>query len=281
MTKSISVLGKPTESIRDNGRGRERRGPSCLCEPTILPRRKPREGPTRDSEAEDEAVHGLSGHRCGPRADWRRQRRGSKDGRAMVRRGAEAWPRSQSQTQGRGDPRRASVCGAEIQGSRGFRLRETPHTKKPGRGDARPALSSSPASPCRTSSPASARQVSGLPCTAPRAPPATPASAGKSHRKRISRTQAATPRRPPRSLPSRLTRAASESSRERRSRRGLAMSPRRLHCAVGRPVRRGGRGPSPGLALTRSNRKCLQMFRMFFGWENNSQVNSSTLRRRL
>lgn len=34
----------------------------------------------------------------------------------------------------------------------------------------------------------------GLPCTAPRAPPATPASAGKSHRKRISRTQAATPR---------------------------------------------------------------------------------------
>lgn len=154
MTKSISVLGKPTESIRDNGRGRERRGPSCLCEPTILPRRKPREGRTRDSEAEDEAVHGLSGHRCGPRADSRRQRRGSKDGRAMVRRGAEAWPRSQSQTQGRGDPRRASVCGAEIQGSRGFRLRETPHTKKPGRGDARPALSSSPAS---------ARQVSGSP----------------------------------------------------------------------------------------------------------------------
>lgn len=153
MTKSISVLGKPTESIRVNGRGRERRGPSCLCEPTILPRRKPREGRTRDSEAEDEAVHGLSGHRCGPRADWRRQRRGSKDGRAMVRRGAEAWPRSQSQTQGRGDPRRASVCGAEIQGSRGFRLRETPHTKKLGRGDARPALSSSPASPCRTSSP--------------------------------------------------------------------------------------------------------------------------------
>lgn len=88
----------------------------------------------------------------------------------------------------------------------------------------------------------------GLPCTAPRAPPATPASAGKSHRKRISRTQAATPRRPPRSLPSRLARAASESSRERRSRRGLAMSPRRLHCAVGRPVRCGGRGPSPGLA---------------------------------
>lgn len=170
----------------------------------------------------------------------------------MVRRGAEAWPRSQSQTQGRGDPRRASVCGAEIQGSRGFRLRETPHTKKLGRGDARPALSSSPASPCRTSSPASARQVSGLPCTAPRAPPVTPASAGKSHRKRISRTQAtpchATPRRPPRSLPSRLARAASESSRERRSRRGLAMPPRRLHCAVGRPVRRGGRGPSPGLA---------------------------------
>lgn len=184
------------------------------------------------------------GHRCGPRADWRRQRRGSKDGRAMVRRGAEAWPRSQSQTQGRGDPRRASVCGAEIQGSRGFRLRETPHTKKLGRGDARPALSSSPAS---------ARQVSGLPCTVPRAPPVTPASAGKSHRKRISRTQAATPRHatprwPPRSLPSRLARAASEFSRERRSRRGLAMSPRRLHCAVGRPARRGGRGPSPGLA---------------------------------
>lgn len=58
----------------------------------------------------------------------------------------------------------------------------------------------------------------------------------------------ATPRRPPRSLPSRLARAASESSRERRSRRGLAMSPRRLHCAVGHPVCRGGRGPSPGLA---------------------------------
>lgn len=244
MTKSISVLGKPTESIRVNGRGRERRGPSCLCEPRILPRRKPREGRTRDSEAEDEAVHGLSGHRCGPRADWRRQRRGSKDGRAMVRHGAEAWPRSQSQTQGRGDPRRASVCGAEIQGSRGFRLRETPHTKKPGRGDARPALSSSPAS---------ARQVSGLPCTAPRAPPATPASAGKwpltgngSQGPRPPRH--ATPRRPPRSLPSRLARAASESSRERRSRRGLAMPPRRLHCAVGRPVCRGGRGPSPGLA---------------------------------
>lgn len=250
MTKSISVLGKPTERIRVNGRGRERRGPSCLCEPTILPRRKPREGRTRDSEAEDEAVHGLSGHRCGPRADWRRQRRGSKDGRAMVRRGAEAWPRSQSQTQGRGDPRRASVCGAEIQGSRGFRLRETPHTKKLGRGDAHPALSSSPAYPCRTSSPASARQVSGLPCTAPRAPPVTPASAGKSHRKRISRTQAATPRHAgrPGHSPSRLARAASESSRERRSSRGLAMSPRRLHCAVGRPARRGGRGPSPGLA---------------------------------
>lgn len=39
--------------------------------------------------------------------------------------------------------------------------------------------------------------------------------------------------------------------------------------------------PTTSLALTRSNRKCLQMFRMFFGWENNSQVNSSTLRRRL
>lgn len=93
----------------------------------------------------------------------------------------------------------------------------------------------------------------GLPCTAPRAPPATPASAGKwpltgngSQGPRPPRH--ATPRRPPRSLPSRLARAASESSRERRSRRGLAMSPRRLHCAVGRPVRRGGRGPSPGLA---------------------------------
>lgn len=93
----------------------------------------------------------------------------------------------------------------------------------------------------------------GLPCTAPRAPPATPASAGKwpltgngSQGPRPPRH--ATPRRPPRSLPSRLARAASESSRERRSRRGLAMSPRRLHCAVGRPARRGGRGPSPGLA---------------------------------
>lgn len=93
----------------------------------------------------------------------------------------------------------------------------------------------------------------GLPCTAPRAPPATPASAGKwpltgngSQGPRPPRH--ATPRRPPWSLPSRLAPAASESSRERRSRRGLAMSPRRLHCAVGRPVRRGGRGPSPGLA---------------------------------
>lgn len=93
----------------------------------------------------------------------------------------------------------------------------------------------------------------GLPCTAPRAPPATPASAGKwpltgngSQGPRPPRH--ATPRRPPGHSPSRLARAASESSRERRSSRGLAMSPRRLHCAVGRPVRRGGRGPSPGLA---------------------------------
>lgn len=281
MTKSISVLGKPTESIRVNGRGRERRGPSCLCEPTILPRRKPREGRTWDSEAEDEAVHGLSGHRCGPRADSRRQRRGSKDGRAMVRRGAEAWPRSQSQTQGRGDPRRASVCGAEIQGSRGFRLRETPHTKKPGRGDARPALSSSPAS---------ARQVSGLPCTAPRAPPATPASAGKSHRKRISRTQAATPRHATPAAP--VTPLAPRTSSFRVF-SGAQVKEGSRHVTTETTLRCGasrapwGARPQPwprpttGLALTRSNRKCLQMFRMFFGWENNSQVNSSTLRRRL
>lgn len=207
----------------------------------------------------------------------------------MVRRGAEAWPRSQSQTQGRGDPRRASMCGAEIQGSRGFRLRETPHTKKPGRGDARPALSSSPASPCRTSSPASARQVSGLPCTAPRAPPATPASAGKSHRKRISRTQAtprhATPAAPVTPLAPRTSSFRVFSGAQVKEGSRHVTTETTLRCGASRAP--WGARPQPwprpttGLALTRSNRKCLQMFRMFFGWENNSQVNSSTLRRRL
>lgn len=284
MTKSISVLGKPTESIRVNGRGRERRGPSCLCEPTILPWRKPREGRTRDSQAEDEAVHGLSGHRCGPRADWRRQRRGSKDGRAMVRRGAEAWPRSQSQTQGRGDPRRASVCGAEIQGSRGFRLRETPHTKKLGRGDARPALSSSPAS---------ARQVSGLPCTAPRAPPATPPSAGKWP---LTGNGSQGPRPPRHATPRHAGHPVTPLAPRTSSFRvfsGAQVKEGSRHVTTETTLRCGasrapwGARPQPWprpttcLALTRSNRKCLQMFRMFFGWENNSQVNSSTLRRRL
>lgn len=199
----------------------------------------------------------------------------------MVRRGAEAWPRSQSQTQGRGDPRRASVCGAEIQGSRGFRLRETPHTKKLGRGDARPALSSSPAS---------ARQVSGLPCTVPRAPPATPASAGKwpltgngSQGPRPPRH--ATPAAPVTPLAPRTSSFRVFSGAQVKEGSRHVTTETTLCCGASRAP--WGARPQPWprpttcLALTRSTRKCLQMFRMFFGWENNSQVNSSTLRRRL
>lgn len=128
----------------------------------------------------------------------------------------------------------------------------------------------------------------GLPCTAPRAPPATPASAGKSHRKRISRTQAATPRhagRPVTPLAPRTSSFRVFSGAQVKEGSRHATTETTLRCGASRAP--WGARPQPWprpttcLALTRSNRKCLQMFRMFFGWENNSQVNSSTLRRRL
>lgn len=179
------------------------------------------------------------------------------------------------------ETRDARVCAALKSRAREAFASGKLRTRRSWEGVTRPALSSSPAS---------ARQVSGLPCTAPRAPPATPASAGKSHRKRISRTQAATPRHATPAAP--VTPLAPRTSSFRvfsgaQVKEGSRHVTTETTLCCGASRAPWGARPQPwprpttGLALTRSTRKCLQMFRMFFGWENNSQVNSSTLRRRL
>lgn len=131
------------------------------------------------------------------------------------------------------------------------------------------ALPPSFASRRGTSSPASSQQVSVPPLRSAQGPARGFCQRGEvaSRRKRDSR---ATPCRPPGHLPpapptSTLRVFPGESQR---SRRGLAVSPQRPHCAVGRPGHRGGFGPwrlptrcrCCPFALTRSNPKCLRTF---------------------
>lgn len=120
------------------------------------------------------------------------------------------------------------------------------------------ALSSSFASPCRTSSLSHPSGGQRLPCTVPKAPPGTSANAGQWP---LTGNGTQGPRLPRQAMPAtpvpalrHLTRARSDPPRERgfggqshRSRRRLAMSPQRLRSAVGRPALRGGFGPIPGL----------------------------------